>query len=47
MTVSVIRTVECGILTIKKTSVKTVQIGLYSAFLQVPIKHAQEKEKGK
>ena len=42
-----IRTVECGILTIKKTSVKTLQIGLYSVFLNVPIKHDQEKEKGK
>ena len=29
-TASVIRTVECGILAIKKTSVKTLQIGLYS-----------------
>ena len=28
-TASVIRTVACGILAIKKTSVKTLQIGLY------------------
>ena len=38
---------ECGILAIKKTSVKTLQIGLYSVFLNFPIKHVQEKEKGK
>ena len=42
-----IRTVECGILAIKKTSAKTFQIELYSVFLSVPIKHVQEKEKGK
>ena len=39
MTASIISTVECGILAIKKTSVKT--------FLSVPIKHVQEKEKEK
>ena len=38
---------ECGILAIKKTSVKTLQIGLYSVFSNFPIKHVQEKEKGK
>ena len=43
MTASVIRTVECGISAIKKTSVKTLQIRLYSVFLNVPIKHIQEK----
>ena len=43
----VIRTVECGILKIKKASVKTIQIGLYSVFLNLPIKHVQKKEKGK
>ena len=43
---SVMKTVECGILAIKKTSVKTLQIRLYSAFLNLPIKHVQEKEKG-
>ena len=46
-TASVIRIVECGILAIKKTSVKTLEIGLYSVFLHVSIKHVQEKEKGK
>ena len=31
---------------LKKTSVKTLQIGLYPVFLKnVPIKHVQEKEK--
>ena len=45
-TTSVIRTVKCGILAIKKTSAKTLQIGLYSIFLNVPIKRVQEKEKG-
>ena len=44
-TASVIRTAEYGILVIKKTSVKTLQILLYSVFLNVPIKHVQEKEK--
>ena len=38
-TASVIRTAEYGILVIKKTSVKTLQILLYSVFLNVPIKH--------
>ena len=42
---SVIRTVECGILTIKKTSAKTIQITLYLVFLNMPIKHVQEKGK--
>ena len=40
-----IRTVECVILAIKKTYVGTLQIWLYSVFLKVPIKLAQEKEK--
>ena len=39
-----IRTVECGILAIKKTS-KTLQIKLCSVFLNVPIKHVHEKGK--
>ena len=39
-----IRTVECGILVIKKASVRTLQIGFYSVFLKVSIKHIQEKE---
>ena len=47
MTASIISAVECGILAIKKTSVKTLQIRLYSVFLNVPIKHVQEKEKEK
>ena len=34
----------CGIQAIKKTSVKTFEVGLYSVFLNVPIKHVQEKE---
>ena len=34
-------------LDIKKASAKTLQIELYTVFLSVPIKHAQEKEKGK
>ena len=38
-----IRTVECGILAMKKTSVKTLQIGIYSIFINVPIKHVQDK----
>ena len=42
-----IRTVECGILAIKKTSAKTLQVELYSDLLSVPIKHVQENEKGK
>ena len=36
---------ECEILGIEKTSVKTLQIGLHSVFLNVPIKHVQEKGK--
>ena len=40
-----IRTVEFGVLAIKKTSVRSLQIGLYSVFLSVPIKHVHEKEK--
>ena len=47
MSASVIRTVECGILVIKKTSVKTLKIELYSLFLNMPIKHLKRKEKGK
>ena len=39
-----IRTVECTILAIKKTSVKTLQIGLYSVILNVPIKNVREKD---
>ena len=39
------RMVECGILRIKKTSVKTLQIELHSVFLNVLIEHVQEKEK--
>ena len=39
-----IRTVECGILVIKKTSVKMLQIRLYSVILKVPIKNVQEKD---
>ena len=35
---------ECGILAIKKTSMKTLQIGVYSAFLNVPIKKVQGKD---
>ena len=46
-TASEIRTAEYGILVIKKTSVKTLQILLYSVFLNVPIKYVQEKEKRK
>ena len=46
-TASAIRTVEYRILATKKTSVKTLQIGLHSVFSNVPIKHVQEKEKGK
>ena len=42
-----IRIVECGILAIKKTSVKTLQIELYSVFLSMSIKHIQEKVKRK
>ena len=39
-----IRTMECEILGIEKT-VKTLQIGLHLVFLNVPIKHVQEKGK--
>ena len=39
-----IRTVEFEVLAIKKTSVKTLQIGLYLVFLNVSIKHVKEKE---
>ena len=46
ITASVIKTMECGILTIKEAFVKTVQTRLYSVFLNVPIKHVQKKEKG-
>ena len=35
-----------GILVIKKP-VETLQIGLYSVFLDMPMKHVQEEEKGK
>ena len=42
-----ITTVECEILKVKKTSVKTIQMGLYSVFLNVPMKYVQEKEKRK
>ena len=42
-----IKTPECGILAIKKTSAKTLQVELYSDLLSVPIKHVQENEKGK
>ena len=31
---------------LEETSVETLQIGLYSVFLNVPVKHVQEKEKG-
>ena len=37
--------VEFWRLKVKKTSVKTLEIGLYSVFLNLPIKHVQEKEK--
>ena len=42
-------TVECEILTIKKTSLKTLQMGLYLVILNVSIKnmYIQEKEKEK
>ena len=36
-----------GILRTEKTFVKTLQIGLHSVFLNVPIKHVREKEKEK
>ena len=36
---------ECRVLAIKKTFVKTLQVKLCSVFLNVPIKHVQEKEK--
>ena len=38
---------EFRILAIKKTSMKTLQLGLHSVFLNVSIKHVQEKEKEK
>ena len=41
-----VRTVKYGILVIKKP-VETLQIGLYSVFLDMPMKHVQEEEKGK
>ena len=41
-----IRTVECGILVIKK-SVKTLLIELHSVFLNVPIKQKKRKKKRK
>ena len=44
MTATIISPVECGILAIKKT-LKTLQIGLYSIFLNITIKRIQEKEK--
>ena len=37
--------VEFWRLKMKKTYVKTLEIGLCSVFLNVPIKHVQEKEK--
>ena len=37
--------VECAILEIKKTSVKTLKIGLYSVFLNAPIKHVQDRKR--
>ena len=36
---------ECRVLAIKKTFVKTLQVKLCSVLLNVPIKHVQEKEK--
>ena len=42
-----IKTVWCGILAIKKFFVKTLEIGLYSVFFNLPIKYVQEKEKEK
>ena len=44
MTATIISPVECGILAIKKT-LKTLQIGLYSIFLNITIKRIQEKRK--
>ena len=44
---SVIRTVECGILVIKKTSEKTLQIRIYSVFLNLPTRHVQKKKRKK
>ena len=38
---------ECGILTIKKISVKTLKIGLYSVFLNDSIKNTYNKKKKK
>ena len=40
-------TVECGILTIKETSVKTLQSGLYSVILNLSIKNMYNKKKKK
>ena len=34
---------EYGIVVIKKASVKTLQIGLYSVFSNVPIKHTRKR----
>ena len=42
-----IRIVECGILVIKKTSAKTLQIKLYSVFLSVPISMYKKKKREK
>ena len=44
---SVIRIVECGILAIKRTSVKTLQIGLCSVFLNMPLNMYKKKKKEK
>ena len=43
MTATIISPVECGIRAIKKT-LKTLQIGLYSIFLNITIKRIQEKD---
>ena len=40
-------TVECGILTIKETSVKTLQIRLYSVIFNLSIKSMYNKKKKK
>ena len=37
--------VECGILTIKKTSLKALQIGLYSVILNMSIKNNMYSKK--
>ena len=42
-----IKTVECGILTIKETSVKTLQIRLYSVIFNLSIKNMYNKKKKK